>query len=102
MAQHSAMMKMSPTSMKVTFKQLREGKHLSFDEEMKVELRIVSQIIMGHDFYEGVRAILLDKDYAPKWQPDTLEGVSEAAVNAHFDEIGEHELEFAPDHRRAE
>jgi len=98
MAQYDAMAKLSPTSMKVTFKQMRDGEHLSFDDEMKVELRIVSHIIEGHDFYEGVRAILLDKDYAPKWQPDSFEGVSAAAVDAHFEELGEFELEFAPNH----
>ena len=36
---------------------------------MRAEFRIVSRIIEGHDFYEGVRAVIVDKDNAPRWQP---------------------------------
>jgi enoyl-CoA hydratase len=38
----------------------------------------------GHDFYEGVRAVIVEKDNAPKWNPTTLEGVDKAAVDAYF------------------
>ncbi|HEX7727377.1 MAG TPA: enoyl-CoA hydratase/isomerase family protein, partial [Rhizomicrobium sp.] len=59
----------SPTSLKIAFRQIREGKSLSFDECMKMEYRMVNRIVAGHDFYEGVRAVIIDKDNAPKWQP---------------------------------
>jgi len=98
MQQHRALSKKSPTSLKVTFRQMRQGEKLSFDEEMKTEFRIVNRIIEGHDFYEGVRAILLDKDFEPTWNPDTLKGVSDADVAKHFADLGDLELQFAADY----
>ena len=76
--------KKSPISLKVTFRQIREGRHLSFDDCMRMEFRMVNRIVAGHDFYEGVRAAILDKDNMPKWRPATLEEVGEADVAAYF------------------
>jgi enoyl-CoA hydratase len=76
--------KKSPTSRKITFRQLREGRRLSFDDCMRMEFRMVSRVVAGHDFYEGVRAAIIDKDNAPQWQPPTLAQVSEAAIAAYF------------------
>ena len=59
---------------------------------MRAEFRIVSRIIHGHDFYEGVRAVIVDKDNAPRWQPATLAEVSEAEVERHFAPLGADEL----------
>ena len=58
-------------------------------------MRIVSRIVYGHDFYEGVRAVIVDKDNAPRWQPATLAEVSDAEVERHFAPLGEHELVLA-------
>jgi enoyl-CoA hydratase len=74
----------SPTSLKIALSQLRQGRCWSFADSMKAEFRIVSRIIYGHDFYEGVRALILDKDNAPRWAPASLEEVSEAEVNRYF------------------
>ncbi|HEX3811071.1 MAG TPA: enoyl-CoA hydratase/isomerase family protein [Rhizomicrobium sp.] len=74
----------SPTSLKVTYRQISEGKLREFDECMKMEWRMVNRIIAGHDFYEGVRALIIDKDNAPKWQPADLAHVSDADVDAYF------------------
>jgi enoyl-CoA hydratase len=74
----------SPTSLKIAYRQIREGKKLSFDECMKMEFRMVNRVIAGHDFYEGVRATIIDKDGAPKWQPAELAGVTDADVDAYF------------------
>jgi enoyl-CoA hydratase len=51
---------------------------------MDAEFRIVSRVIRGHDFYEGVRAVIVDKDNRPRWQPATLDAVSDAEVERHF------------------
>tara|TARA_R110000824_G_scaffold399843_1_gene606049 strand:+ start:135949 stop:137001 length:1053 start_codon:yes stop_codon:yes gene_type:complete len=84
----------SPTSLRVTFRQIREGKNLSFEEAMKLEFRLTNRFMRGRDFYEGVRAIIIDKDQQPKWHPATLDGVSEAEVDAYFASLGADELSF--------
>ncbi len=52
---------------------------------LKLEFRVVTRLLDGHDFFEGVRAVLIDKDQAPKWQPSRLEDVDPAAIAALFD-----------------
>lgn len=84
----------SPTSLKIAFRQIREGRKLEFDDCMKMEYRMVNRIVAGHDFYEGVRAVIIDKDNAPKWQPSELSGVSQADVDAYFAPLGERELKL--------
>ncbi|MBV9569629.1 MAG: enoyl-CoA hydratase/isomerase family protein [Alphaproteobacteria bacterium] len=74
----------SPTSLKVTFRQLREGRHLSFDDCLRMEYRMVTNMMAGRDFYEGVRALIIDKDNAPQWQPADLAQVSTTDVDAYF------------------
>ena len=74
----------SPTSLKVALAQVRRGAEWSFSDCMRAEFRIVSRIVYGHDFYEGVRATIIDKDNAPRWRPADLAGVSERAVEQHF------------------
>ncbi len=75
----------SPQTLKVAFRQLREGGSLaSFADEMAVEYRIGARVVQGHDFIEGVRAVIVDKDNAPCWEPPTLEGVTEAMLDGIF------------------
>lgn len=74
----------SPTSTKLTFRQLREGTAKSFDECMRMEYRMVHRIVAGHDFYEGVRATIIDKDGTPKWLPPEISQVSDADIDAYF------------------
>ena len=79
----------SPTSLKVALAQVRRGADWSFSECMRAEFRIVSHIVYGHDFYEGVRATIIDKDNAPRWRPADLAGVAQQAVEAHFAPLAE-------------
>ena len=74
----------SPTSLAVTFRQLRAGAALDFDEAMRLEYRLVHRFMAGHDFREGVRALIIDKDNRPQWRPATLDGVTAADVEAYF------------------
>lgn len=84
----------SPTSVAIAHEQMRRGKDLDFAEAMRTEFRIVSRIAHGHDFYEGVRAVVIDKDQAPHWRPDTLEAVEPAAIAAYFAPLGAAELKL--------
>jgi enoyl-CoA hydratase len=82
----------SPTSLKIALAQMRRGPSLTFAACMRTEFRIVSRIVHGNDFYEGVRAVIVDKDNAPRWRPDALTAVSGAAVERHFAPLGTGEL----------
>jgi enoyl-CoA hydratase len=61
---------------------------------MKTEFRIVSRIVRGHDFYEGVRTVLIDKDNAPQWKPAHLAEVTDAEIERHFAPLGADELDL--------
>ena len=74
----------SPTSMKIALAQMQAGASLSFREAMQTEFRIVSRIVSNPDFYEGVRALIIDKDQKPAWKPPTLDGVTEKMVADYF------------------
>lgn len=76
--------KMSPTSLKVSLRVMREGAKLSLPADLKMEYRVSQGCIRGKDFYEGVRALLVDKDGNPKWNPATLEEVTSEIVDDHF------------------
>lgn len=76
----------SPTSVLIAFEQMQRGGELSFNECMKLEYRIVSEILKGSEFYEGVRAVLVDKDQDPKWSPSSLDQVDKEDLAAYFRE----------------
>lgn len=80
----AGMRKKSPMSMAIALEQIRRGGTLDFDEVMVMEFRIVSRIIRDPDFYEGVRALIIDKDNAPIWNPASIEAIDPARVAEHF------------------
>ncbi len=80
----AALRKCSPTSLKVAFRQLREGAGLDFEDAMIMEYRLSQACVAGHDFAEGIRAAVIDKDRTPKWRPASLAEVDEALIEAHF------------------
>lgn len=74
----------SPTSQKIAYRQMRDGAKASFEECMRIEWRMVNRIYDAPDFFEGIRAVVIDKDNAPEWSPSTLKEVSEDDVAAYF------------------
>jgi 3-hydroxyisobutyryl-CoA hydrolase len=82
--QINELMKMSPTSLKVTYQQLINGSVSNFPSVFTMEHRMGYHFLEAHDFYEGCRAILVDKDRNPKWNPSKLEDVSADEVNRYF------------------
>lgn len=84
--------KMSPTSMKITLRQLQEGSKLNLAECLKMEYRLSQRFMEGNDFYEGIRAVLVDKDNSPKWNPSSLADVSKEKEDCYFETLGDMEL----------
>ena len=75
----------SPQACKVSLRLLAEGaKMASFADEMRQEYAVASRVVRRHDFAEGVRALLVDKDNAPGWDPAQPEGVTEAMLDEIF------------------
>ena len=75
----------SPQTMKVSLRLLKEGAAMhSFADEMKQEYAIGAHVVQRHDFLEGVRAVIVDKDNAPRWNPDTPEGVTDHMIDTIF------------------
>ena len=84
-AQLATLRTKSPQSLKVSLRQVRTGATLTdFADNMAMEYRLGGRIVQTHDFQEGVRAVVVDKDNAPRWSPETLGDVSDAAVDALF------------------
>lgn len=74
----------SPLSLKVTLEQLRKAKGLTLAQCLQMDYDIVSHFMHGKDFYEGVRALLIDKDKNPQWSPTHLDLVTEQMVQDYF------------------
>lgn len=79
----------SPTSLKVTLQALRQGAMIDFDDCMKQELILAHHFAVDHDFKEGIRAVIIDKDQTPHWQPATLEAVTKERVDSYFMSLAE-------------
>lgn len=86
--------RMSPTSLKVTHRSINLGRHLSVRDCLRMEVRLVyHHIKVKKDLSEGCRAVLIDKDFKPKWNPSSIHDVTDEAVNSYFGPIPE-ELEL--------
>ncbi len=95
-AARAAIATKSPTSLKVTLRNIRTA--LSFaalEDSFRQDYRIALACMAGHDFIEGIRAAVVDKDRNPRWQPARLEDVTAAIVDRHFKSVGALELTFA-------
>ncbi len=83
----------SPTSLAIALRQVQIGAALSIDEALRIEFRIASRILKGSDYYEGVRAAIIDKDRRPRWRPADFDAVSQADIDPYFQPLAE-ELTF--------
>jgi enoyl-CoA hydratase len=90
----AAIVRASPISLKITFHQLMLGRGISVEEALTLEYRMTQHVMAGHDFFEGIRALLVEKDNRPRWEHASLEAVSAAEVARYFDSLGERELRF--------
>jgi enoyl-CoA hydratase len=89
------MRKASPTSLKVTLRNLRDAARFTRVEQcFQQDYRIALAFIAGHDLIEGIRAAIVDKDRNPSWRPDTIEAVTPDIVDRHFRSVGALELKF--------
>ncbi|XP_060210469.1 3-hydroxyisobutyryl-CoA hydrolase 1-like [Lycium barbarum] len=82
--------KASPTSLKISLRSLREGRLQGVGSCLIQEYRIACHVIRGEfskDFFEGCRAILIDKDRNPKWEPSRLELITDDDVDLYFSKI---------------
>ncbi|GMP42424.1 hypothetical protein CsSME_00012180 [Camellia sinensis var. sinensis] len=86
----------SPTSLKISLRSIREGRVQGVGQCLVREYRIVCNVMDGQvskDFFEGCRAILLDKDKNPKWEPSKLELVSDEMVDRYFSKVDDKDWE---------
>lgn len=84
----------SPTSLAVAFREIRAGAQLSLDDCMRMEFRIVNRMLRGHEFYEGIRAVVVDKDGKPHWERQNISDVTETDVDAYFAPLPDGELQI--------
>lgn len=77
----------SPTSLKVIWKQMKQNAFKTLEECIKIDNRIAHHMIDNHDFYEGVRAMLIDKDQIPKWQPNKLSDITDEMIDIYFQRV---------------
>jgi enoyl-CoA hydratase len=92
---HDTLLTKSPTSLKITLRQLQLGREYDLEAALALEYRLTQHVMAAHDFYEGVRAMLIDKDQTPRWRPATLTEVGDAMVEGYFGSIGDREMRFA-------
>jgi enoyl-CoA hydratase len=85
----------SPTSLKITLRQLTIGRDYDLDAALALEYRLTQHVMAGHDFYEGIRAMLIDRDRNPQWHPANLAEICDSIVDGYFAPIGDRELRFS-------
>ena len=86
--------KKSPLAMAVTLEALKRGAQLNFREAMTMELDVSLNFLKTQDFYEGIRAQLIDKDRNPQWSHESLKKVTKAQIKRLFKESAKPRLEF--------
>jgi len=91
----ATMQKASPTSLKIALRNVHDARSFKQVEQcFQQDYRIALACIAEHDFIEGIRAQIVDKDRNPIWRPARLEDVTADIVDRHFKSVGELELTF--------
>lgn len=85
----AALVAHSPTSTAVAFRQLTAGRQLPFDDAIRQEYRLACSFLAGAEFYEGIRALVVDKDRRPQWRPSTLAEVGDGLLDRLFAGTGD-------------
>ena len=75
---------LSPTSLKVIHRALNDGQNKTLKQVLDTDFTIASQCIKSHDTIEGIRAVVVDKDKNPRWNPPTLSEVTDAMIDKYF------------------
>lgn len=84
------LLKASPTSLKITMSAIQRGATLNLADCLKMEFRLSCAVLnKDSDFYEGVRALLIDKDQKPNWKPKSLDEVTDTYINQIFAKLPE-------------
>jgi enoyl-CoA hydratase len=84
----------SPTSLRITLRQLILGRGLDLEDALRLEYRMTQHVMAADDFYEGVRAALVDKDQKPRWRPASLTEIGARATESYFTPSDDGELTF--------
>ncbi len=91
-AQLKLLLTKSPQTMKVSLRLLHEAALMhDFADEMRQEYAVGAHVVQRHDFLEGVRAVIIDKDNAPRWDPATPEGVTDHVIDQIFAPLSDDE-----------
>eukprot|EP01129_Flabellula_baltica_P014123 TRINITY_DN6707_c0_g1_i2.p1 TRINITY_DN6707_c0_g1~~TRINITY_DN6707_c0_g1_i2.p1 ORF type:complete len:385 (-),score=111.37 TRINITY_DN6707_c0_g1_i2:16-1170(-) len=89
-----ALNKVSPTSLKVVFRQMKLGASLPLDQSLQLEYKMSQEFVRNHDFPEGVNALLIRKDGNPQWKPSSISEVTEEEIQKYFTAPEQLELKY--------
>ena len=84
----------SPTSLCVTLELLKRAKNMDLSQCLQQDFCVSQTMIRGHDFFEGIRATIIDKDMRPQWKPASLNDISEDAIATYFAKNNKFQLPF--------
>jgi enoyl-CoA hydratase len=84
----------SPASLAIILRQMQMGAKMDIDQALQTEFRIAARLAKAHDYYEGVRAVIIDKDNYPRWSPASPDDIQDKDIDAYFAPLPEGELEF--------
>lgn len=87
--------KNSPTSLNLALRHIRDAEMLDMATILKQDFRLSQFCMEGHDFYEGIRAMLIDKDHKPKWSPSKIENINNQDISPAFTFLGDKELDLS-------